>query len=369
MAAAERILSRGLVVGTLAFGACGSDAPCEAHAVSAALTAGGAGPGYLALSDVEAGAVGLVRLRLIDVAGEPFTNDCTGVLFAPRWVLSAKHCLREQDPEQPMFLIGPNADEARAHPIERVVPHAELDLVLFELAKNVPAHDAQPLQPLAQLDATRWESELAQIGGFGRRPDGDIGQREFVAEPIVDILADQVWVDGEGRSGACKGDSGGPLLVRGPDGGVNVMAILSEGSPSCTGIDRFVRVDVANDWIASYAGVAGDAPPAPCGRITSEGACFGAQAVWCEHDALATAACDDARPCGWNADERGYRCRRAQGDPCEGVDQAGRCGPDGALSCAAGSLRLRACAACGLECDRAPETGAATCLPALQKAP
>ena len=55
-------------------------------------------------------------------------------------------------------------------------------------------------------------------------------------------------------SGACGGDSGGPLFVRNNDscgGGLNYrqIGLLSYGDGDCDGMDVYTRVNQYNGWI------------------------------------------------------------------------------------------------------------------------
>jgi secreted trypsin-like serine protease len=66
---------------------------------------------------------------------------------------------------------------------------------------------------------------------------------------IVSLDATSLRVDGGGLTGACGGDSGGPLLARRQDGSFEVLGILSVGSRTCRGIDVHLRVDTQLRWL------------------------------------------------------------------------------------------------------------------------
>lgn len=55
-------------------------------------------------------------------------------------------------------------------------------------------------------------------------------------------------VHGHGNSGACSGDSGGPLLARDEHGRVRVVGLLDAGHASCVEDDRYTRTDVLASW-------------------------------------------------------------------------------------------------------------------------
>lgn len=186
--------------------------------------------------------------------------------------------------------------------------------------------------------------EIAEAAGYGRQEDGTFGEREFSAEPMVDLRGEFVLIDGEGESGVCSGDSGGPLFILASDGTVRIAGDLFGGDGSCVGIDNYSRTDIAVDWIESYTGptiVDG------CGSITESGRCFGDMALYCADDELQAETCSSA--CGWDDSEDGFRCITGA-DPCEGLDVVGACDGDVARWCEAGVLRTRNCGACGLSC-------------------
>jgi secreted trypsin-like serine protease len=51
-----------------------------------------------------------------------------------------------------------------------------------------------------------------------------------------------------GKTGACVGDSGGPLLGKTMDGRIEVLGLLEAGSASCTGEDFYTRLDRLKSW-------------------------------------------------------------------------------------------------------------------------
>jgi secreted trypsin-like serine protease len=73
-------------------------------------------------------------------------------------------------------------------------------------------------------------------------------------------------VDGEGRTGACAGDSGGPLLVADSSGQARVAGVLDRGSADCLGLDLYTRIDALADWIerVSALGAVGESKTHSC---------------------------------------------------------------------------------------------------------
>jgi secreted trypsin-like serine protease len=93
--------------------------------------------------------------------------------------------------------------------------------------------------------------KTVQLSGFGLTEDGRTGRLHFVAEPVVDVTDRTIEVNGFQRSGACTGDSGGPLLASDENGLAALIGILAQGDNRCTGSDRYTRIDIVRDWLAS----------------------------------------------------------------------------------------------------------------------
>ena len=192
-----------------------------------------------------------------------------------------------------------------------------------------------------------------------------LGRRTFLVERVAQVADDHVLVSADGLAGACFGDSGGPLLVRGDDGRVRTLGLLSQGSSDCRGTDRYLRVDALADWLAREAGVIasdGGEEPLASPALGAEGRCFGPLAAWDERGALRAEVCAGSRRCGWDRDDAGQRCIRAADDACDGIDELGACREGSALRCVRGVVTRNPCATCGFECMRSPKTGLPVCL-------
>lgn len=68
------------------------------------------------------------------------------------------------------------------------------------------------------------------------------------------------------QTGACEGDSGGPLLIVDPSapGGMAQIGVTSHGSLDCatTRPSVFTRVDSVSDWVSGWAQALASSPPA-----------------------------------------------------------------------------------------------------------
>jgi len=242
--------------------------------------------------------------QVLAVARVTVGPECSGVVIASRWALTAAHCV-SGSARGPLWL-GVEADRPdRSVEVAAVHPHPFLDVALLELA--VDAHDVlgalEPV-PIVPFALPPLVGEHAEAAGYGRREDGEAGARRFLSAPIVEVVGEEIVIDGGASSGLCSGDSGGPLFVLGASG-VRVAGVLSVGDPSCVGRSRFARLDVIRAWIEERVGATPPDEPA-CGTVDELGQCRGATAVRCVDRALRFETCGESQRCV--AGDEGARC-------------------------------------------------------------
>ncbi|WNG61819.1 trypsin-like serine protease [Archangium gephyra] len=209
-------------------------------------------------------AVVALLARRARCAGEPLTLLCTGSLIAPDVVLTAAHCLEifGTDGAYEVFLgtkLLPEPEpggrfvrvaSAVRHPGYERTSHA-YDAALLRLAKPVnesplplPEPGKAPLEP----------GQSARVVGFGDTKDASApaGQRRQGTLVLTQVEASGFRAD-PAPSMSCVGDSGGPVLVRGAEGGEVLVGVTASGDVACREEAFNVRVDVLlEDFIQPF---------------------------------------------------------------------------------------------------------------------
>lgn len=205
---------------------------------------------------------------------------CSGTLIAPNLVVTARHCATAgitqvfvggYDVNQPETgkIVGVKRDAAGKYAIYE---HPEADLMVVVLehdSKISPRHIAQG-DEIAQSDTKK-----AYLVGFGTIDfDGTkgFGLKRRVTVPITTLGCEEPGQYGckqgtemvAGHRGlskdSCRGDSGGPLYIQGPEGdyyllGATSRGISGPGLRTCGDGGIYVRVDQFVEWIREQTGV------------------------------------------------------------------------------------------------------------------
>ena len=229
---------------------------------------------------------------VLDVRGNE-VGQCSGTVVAPNLILTAGHCAEDMQTgvvnEASGFrVVTGNVDwaapetEKQVSGVTRVIPcpcfdrHTAVgDVALLQLSTPTTA-------PAVTLASRPPSGTGALLGGWGRTYDNqetpverlrwaktvvqspDLCERE--ASPFSPA-SEVCTMDPPARqTGACNGDSGGPLLVREPSavGGMAQIGVASHVYNECATSRPtvFTRVDAVSGWVRGWAQALASSPPA-----------------------------------------------------------------------------------------------------------
>jgi len=282
---------------------------------------------------------------------------CTGTLIGSHAVVTARHCTKDQRPDDIWFGMGldPAAPDAFL-PVAEILEHPSIDFTLLLLGED--AQGALPaVEPIAmnrEALTSAWAGRWVDASGFGDTYSSETG-RFFASVQIIGYGSTTVTVDGHGQQGICFGDSGGPILYQaGPAAAVVIVGTEQWGDESCVDVDHLTRVDVVAPWVDEKL----PGTYAACDQVDAVGQCDGSVVSFCngywvhEQDCAAT-----GERCGLKG-PRGYGCLPLS---CGDVDYRGVCTDDVVTWCSSAGPVERDCKLDSRVCAQDDQTGRYTC--------
>jgi hypothetical protein len=204
---------------------------------------------------------------------------CSGAVIGPDLILTAAHCVLQRAAYRVVAVDrrfrkqGIRAIAAALHPsfVPGTTPRTQpgIDLAILKLAQPL-GPEFRPLGPTGSYGLG--EGETVDIAGFGLSAEAARGSARVLraarlvslgtlqAANKVVVVADERRLAETSGAGACRGDSGGPIVRGGPDG-YQLLGIVSWSSgalhsrtpTACGGLTAVTPVSEHEDWIVSRA--------------------------------------------------------------------------------------------------------------------
>jgi hypothetical protein len=177
-------------------------------------------------------------------------SSCTLTRIGFGVALTAKHCFSQNSTFMSVVGFGSAiADTSgcgngvgETKVIEtKLHPDADLALVRFIDVSGSPVVQLGEPPVSTISDVT--------LAGYGLNESGTLGERRCVESEVIENSTMLITLSDKAGSGACVGDSGGPLLRISATGEPELIGVLNGGSASCTGRDQYTPVAPHLQWL------------------------------------------------------------------------------------------------------------------------
>jgi hypothetical protein len=186
---------------------------------------------------------------------------CSGIVLARDVVLTAAHCVMGAN-EYRVHYRGPNGSPPALVGTARTVIHPgfradairarrrSIDLALLQLEQELPAR----FVPAVLSTTQPMQGEAVMVAGYGVARERDIRSTGLLRSAELRVVEPfgpsriVLWLGGRAGSGACEGDSGGPLLLR-----QAVVAVTTwsrgESEKNCGSLTQGILLGEQRAWI------------------------------------------------------------------------------------------------------------------------
>ncbi len=185
---------------------------------------------------------------------------CSGTIIAPRWVLSAWHCVEGDDPDEPISVLVGDVHRDRGQRAGVKARHHKHDVLLLELDRDIETTYA------TIADAEPPAGATADIFGWGRTCEKGCGSSDILKTARMRVKnekeqhpdgARMVLLEQSGDGFALGGDSGGPAMLNGVQFGVLCCGTTSSDG---SGHEAYSSLPNVKEWIEDVSGVTPGGP-------------------------------------------------------------------------------------------------------------